>query len=177
LESNSFQTYYSKESSTQQPFLKVGGKKSSRAWLTLLFLAFVYIGTYHLFVIPSERKQSFQPVFEVVSSQQTNGPVYLVNPSEVLRGASFFYLGKRIPVLDAQDLLLGRVGDQPGTTFVIYAYCDNNPLLSHLRSKGYRPLLQKKFGKTKACVYSNAPETAAINETSGTRSLNWVSKI
>jgi 4-amino-4-deoxy-L-arabinose transferase-like glycosyltransferase len=143
--------------------------------LTVIFL--VYIGTYLFFITPSEREQSFQPVFEVVSSQQTNGPVYLVNPSEVLRGASFFYLGKRIPVLDAQDLLLGRVGDQPGTTFVIYAYCDNNPLLSHLRSKGYRPLLQKKFGKTKVCVYSNAPETAAIHETSGARPLNWISKI
>jgi hypothetical protein len=143
--------------------------------LTVIFL--VYIGTYLFFITPSEREQSFQPVFEVVSSQQTNGPVYLVNPSEVLRGASFFYLGKRIPVLDAQDLLLGRVEDQPGTTFVIYAYCDNNPLLSHLRSKGYRPLFQKKFGKTKACVYSNAPETAAINESSGTRPLNWISKI
>jgi hypothetical protein len=32
--------------------------------------------------------------------------------------------------------------------------------------------LQKKFGKTKVCVYSNAPETAAINETSKTLELD-----
>ena len=143
----------------------------------LLVMFLVIIGAHLLFIIPSERKESLRAVFEAVSSQRTDSPIYLVNPSETTRGASFFYLGKRIPVLDAQDLLLGRVGDQPGTTFVIYAYCDNNPLLSHLRSKGYRPLLQKKFGKTKVCVYSNAPETAAINETSGTRPLNWISKI
>jgi len=143
----------------------------------LIILSLVYVGAYHLFIIPSEREQSFWPVFKVVSGQRTDGPVYLVNPSERLRGASFFYLGKRIPVIDAQDLLLGRFEDRPGTTFVIYYYCENHPLLSHLRSKGYHPLLQKKFKKINVCVYSNAPETAAINEPSGTRPLNWISKI
>jgi hypothetical protein len=138
----------------------------------LIILSFVYIGTYHLFIIPSEREQSFWPVFKVVSGQRTDGPVYLVNPSERLQGAAFFYLGKKTPVLKEQDLLLGRVGDQPGTTLVINFYWDNNQLLSNLRSKGYRPLLQKKFKKTGVCVYSNAPETAAINEPSGARPLN-----
>jgi 4-amino-4-deoxy-L-arabinose transferase-like glycosyltransferase len=121
--------------------------------LTVIFL--VYIGTYLLFITPSEMGQGLRPIFEAVSSQRPSGPVYLVNPSETLRGAAFFYLGKRTPVLNEQDLLLGRVGDQPGTTFVIYSYCDNNQLLSHLRLKGYRLLLQKKFKKTGVRVYSN----------------------
>ena len=138
--------------------------------LTVIFL--VYIGTYLFFITPSEREQSFQPVFEVVSSQQADGPVYLVNPSEVLRGASFFYLGKWIPVMDAQDLLLGRFEDQPGTTFVIYYYCENHPLLSHLQSKGYHPLFQKKFKKINVCIYSNGPKIAAISEPASTKLLN-----
>lgn len=121
----------------------------------LIILSFVYIGTYHLFIIPSEREQSFRPVFEAVSNQQTNGPVYLGNPSERLRGAAFFYLGKRIPILNDQDLLLGRFENRPGTTFVINYYCDNNQLLSNLHSKGYRLILQKKFKKLEVCVYSN----------------------
>ena len=113
--------------------------------------------TYLLFVTPIDRKESLRPVFEVVSSQRTNGPIYLVGPSETILGASFFYLGKRMPVLNRKDFLLGRFEDQPGTTLVIDSLCDNNQLLSNLLSKGYRPLLQKKFVKYGVCVYSNSP--------------------
>ena len=122
----------------------------------LIVIFFIYIGTYLLFITPSERKQSLRPVFEAVSSQQANGPVYLVNPSEALRGASFFYLGKRIPVLIVQDVLCGRFEDRPGTTLVIDAYLDSNQLRSNIRSKGYRLILKQKFGKDGVCVYSNS---------------------
>jgi len=113
--------------------------------------------TYLLFVTPIDRKESLRPVFEVVSSQRTNGPIYLVGPSERILGASFFYLGKRMPVLNRKDFLLGRFEDQPGTTLVIDSFCDDNQLLTNLLSKGYRPLLQKKFLKYGVCVYSNSP--------------------
>ena len=112
--------------------------------------------TYLLFIFPSERKQSLRPVFEAVSNQRINGPVYLVNPSEAIRGASFFYLGKRIPILNDQDVLWGRFEDRPGTTLVIQSLCDNDQLLNNLRSKGYRLLSQRKYGKAAGvCVYSN----------------------
>jgi 4-amino-4-deoxy-L-arabinose transferase-like glycosyltransferase len=123
--------------------------------LTVIFL--VYIGTYLFFITPSERKQSFQPIFKVVASQQTYGPVYLINPSERLRGAAFFYLGKRTPVLNDQDFLLGRFENRPETTFVINSLCDNTELLSNLLSKGYRLVLEKQFRKIGVCVYSNSP--------------------
>jgi len=123
----------------------------------LIVMFLVITVTYQLFIIPSERKESFRPAFEVVSSQRTNGPVYLINPSETLRGASFFYLGKRIPILSDQDLLLGRFENRPGTTLVIQSLCDDNRLLNNLRSKGYRPLMQKKFRKDEViCIYSNS---------------------
>jgi 4-amino-4-deoxy-L-arabinose transferase-like glycosyltransferase len=123
----------------------------------LIVIFLVYIGTYLLFISPSERKESLRPLFKAVSSQRTNGPIYLVNPSETTRGASFFYLGKRVPVLNKQDLLLSRFEDLPGTTLVLDSLCDDNQLLSHLRSKGYRPILQKKkYGKEAGvCIYSN----------------------
>lgn len=112
--------------------------------------------TYLLFVTPIDRKESLRPVFEVVSSQRTNGPIYLVGPSETILGASFFYLGKRMPVLNRKDFLLGRFEDQPGTTLVIDSFCDNDQLLNNLRSKGYRLLSQRKYGKAGGvCVYSN----------------------
>ena len=46
----------------------------------LIVIFFIYIGTYLLFITPSERKESLRSVFEAVSSQQANGPVYLVFP-------------------------------------------------------------------------------------------------
>jgi hypothetical protein len=123
----------------------------------LIVTFFLYVGTYHFFIIPSERGQSLRPVFEVVSSQQVNGPVYLVNPSETLQGAAFFYLGKRIRVLNFQDLLLGRFEDGPGTTLVINSYRDDNRFFANLQSKGYHPLFRKKFRKDEVCVYSTGP--------------------
>jgi 4-amino-4-deoxy-L-arabinose transferase-like glycosyltransferase len=123
----------------------------------LIAVFLVIAATYLLFVTPSEKKESLRPVFEAVSSQPKSGPVYLVNPSETTRGASFFYFGKRIPALNAQDLLQGRLEDRPGTTFVIDSLCDKDPLLSYLLPKGYRLLLQKKYGKASGiCVYANS---------------------
>jgi 4-amino-4-deoxy-L-arabinose transferase-like glycosyltransferase len=131
--------------------------KHSEAY-ALIVVFFVYIGIYLLFISPSESKQSLRPAFEAVSSQRTNGPIYLVNPSETTRGAAVFYLGKRIPVLNEQDLLLSRFEDLPGTTLVIDSLCDNDPLLSNFQTKGYRLLSQKKYGKASGvCVYSNGP--------------------
>mgnify|MGYP001575054020 FL=1 len=130
-------------------------KHSEGYGLVVIFL--LITGTNLLFIIPSERNESLRPVFEVVSSQRTNGPVYLVNPSEAIRGVSFFYLGKRMPVVNVQDLLLGRFQDWPGTTLVIDSYREDSQLSSSLLSKGYRVILQKKFGKDEVCVYSNSP--------------------
>ena len=129
-----------------------------REFYGLIVIFLIYIGIYLLVISPSESKESLRPVFEAVSSQRTNGPIYLVNPSETTRGASFFYLGKRIPILNDQDVLWGRFEDQPGTTLVIDSFCDNDQLLNNLRSKGYSLLSQRKYGKAAGvCVYSNGP--------------------
>ena len=129
-------------------------KRSEAYGLIVIFL--VYIGVYFLVITPLERKESLRPLYKAVSSQRTNGPIYLVNPSETIRGAAFFYLGKRIPILNDQDVLWGRFEDHPGTTLVIDSFCDNDQLLNNLRSKGYRLLSQRKYGKAAGvCVYSN----------------------
>jgi 4-amino-4-deoxy-L-arabinose transferase-like glycosyltransferase len=135
----------------RQKFPKV--KRAEVYGLIVIFL--VYIGACLLFIIPSEREDSVRPVFEAVSSRQIHGPVYLVNPSERLRGAAFFYLGEKTPVLNAKDLLLGRFEDRQGTTLVAESHCDDNQLLSYLRSKGYRLILRKKLGENCVCFYSN----------------------
>jgi 4-amino-4-deoxy-L-arabinose transferase-like glycosyltransferase len=123
-------------------------KVKSRELYGLVFIFLIYIGVYLLFISPAERKESLRPVFKAVSSQRTNGPIYLVNPSETIRGASFFYLGKRIPVLNDQDVLSGRFNDQLGTIFLIDSNTRDNQLFSTLQSKGYRLLSEKKYGKT-----------------------------
>jgi 4-amino-4-deoxy-L-arabinose transferase-like glycosyltransferase len=138
----------------REKFPKV--KRLEGCGLIILFL--LISGTNLLFINPSERQESLRPVFKAVSSQRTNGTIYLVKPSETTRGASFFYLGERIPALNVEDLLQGQFEDRPGTTLVIDSLCDNDSLLSNLRSKGYRLLSQRKYRKaTEVCVYSNSP--------------------
>jgi 4-amino-4-deoxy-L-arabinose transferase-like glycosyltransferase len=124
--------------------------------LAIIFL--IYIGAYLMVIIPMERKESLRPLYKAVSSQQTNAPIYLVNPSETTRGAAVFYLGKKIPVLNDQDVLSGRFEDRPGTILLIDSYTSDNQLFSTIQSKGYHLLLQKKYGKTAGVyAYSNGP--------------------
>ena len=123
----------------------------------LVVIFFIYIGTYLLFITPSENKQSIRPVFEAVLNQRANGPVYLVKPSETLRGASFFYLGKRMPVLSFRGLLLGKFEDRPGTTLIIDTYLAGIQHDSDIQSKGYHLILKQKLRKDWVCVYSNGP--------------------
>jgi 4-amino-4-deoxy-L-arabinose transferase-like glycosyltransferase len=123
----------------------------------LITMFLLITGIHLLFIVPLENRKSLRPVFEAASSQQTKGPVYLVNPFETLRGASFFYLGKKIPVLKVQDLLLERFENQPGTTLVVNSFRDHNKLLSDFLSKGYHLLLRKEFGNMEICVYSCVP--------------------
>jgi 4-amino-4-deoxy-L-arabinose transferase-like glycosyltransferase len=122
----------------------------------LIVIFLIYVGVYLLVITPSEKKESLRPLYKAVSSQRANGPIYLVNPSETTRGASFFYLGEKIPVLNDQDVLSGRFDDRPGTILLLDSYASDNQLFPTLQSKGYRLLLEKKYGKTAGVyVYSN----------------------
>ena len=122
----------------------------------LIAIFLIYIGVYLMVITPMERKESLRPLYKAVSSQRTNGPIYLVNPSETTRGASFFYLGEKMPVLNDQEVLSGRFDDRPGTILLVDSYTSDNQLFPTLQSKGYRLLLQKKYGKTAGVyVYSN----------------------
>jgi 4-amino-4-deoxy-L-arabinose transferase-like glycosyltransferase len=136
----------------REKFPKV--KRVEICGLILIFL--MYTGTFLFFITPSENKKSFRPVFDVVSSQRTEGPVYLVAPLEALRGASFFYLGKKMPVLDRKDLLAGRFENRQATILVLDVYCSDQKLLYSLLSKGYRRILHRESGKDEVCVYSNS---------------------
>jgi 4-amino-4-deoxy-L-arabinose transferase-like glycosyltransferase len=130
-------------------------KKYELFGLAIIFL--IYIGAYLMVITPMQRKESLRPLYKAVSSQRTNGSTYLVNPSEATRGASFYYLGRKIPVLNDQDVLSGRFDDRPGTILLIDSYTSDNQLFPTLQSKGYRLLLQKKYGKTAGVyVYSNS---------------------
>jgi len=122
----------------------------------LIAIFLIYIGVYLMVITPMERKESLRPLYRAVSTQRTNSPIYLVNPSETTRGASFFYLGRKMPVLKDQDVLSGRFDDRPGTILLIDSYTSDNQLFPILQSKGYRLLLQKNYGKTAGVyVYSN----------------------
>ena len=123
--------------------------------LAIIFL--IYIGAYLAVITPMERKESLRPLYKAILSQQTKGPIYLINPSETTRGASVFYLGKKIPVLNDQDVLSGRFQDRPGTILLIDSNPGDNQLFSTLQSKGYHLFMQKEYGRTAGVyAYSNS---------------------
>jgi 4-amino-4-deoxy-L-arabinose transferase-like glycosyltransferase len=137
----------------REAFPKVRG----REFYGLVAVFLIYVGVYLLLITPKERKESLRPLYKTVLSQQTNESIYLVDPSETTRGAAVFYLGKRIPVLNDQGVLSGRFDDRPGTILLIDSNRSDNPLFSAVRSKGYRLLTQKKYGKTAGVyLYVNA---------------------
>jgi 4-amino-4-deoxy-L-arabinose transferase-like glycosyltransferase len=126
----------------------------------LIFIFFICTGTHLFLVIPSEKQESLRPVFDVVSSQRTMGRVYLVNASESLQGASFFYLGERKPVLDRQNFLAGRFEDRQGTILVLNVLDipgNDRQLDYNLLLKGYHRIFRRKYGKEEVYVYSNGP--------------------
>ncbi len=136
----------------RETFPKVKG----RELYGLIVIFLIYAGLYLLVITPSQNKESLRSLYKAVLSQRTNGPIYLVNPSETTRGGSFFYLGRKIPVLSDQDVLSPRFDDRPGTILLIDSYASSKPLFPILQSKGYRLLSQKKYGGTAGiCVYSN----------------------
>jgi 4-amino-4-deoxy-L-arabinose transferase-like glycosyltransferase len=132
-------------------------KRGERYGLILVFL--VYAGMHLLFVIPAENRASLRPVFETVLRQPAQSPVFLVNPSETTLGASFFYLGKKIPVLTPEESALKKFENRSGTFLVTEGSSKGSRLDSDLRSKGFRLLLQQKASRKNNVVYlySNGP--------------------
>jgi 4-amino-4-deoxy-L-arabinose transferase-like glycosyltransferase len=124
----------------------------------LIAMFFIYVGVCLMVITPMENKKSLRRLYKTVSSLRTNGPVYLVDPSEAIRGASFFYLGRRIPVLKDRDVLSGQFDGRPGTILLIDSKTAGNQLFPTLQSKGYHLLLLKKYTNSHGVyVYSNGP--------------------
>ena len=122
----------------------------------LAFIFIIYTGTYLFFITPSENKQSLRPVFDFVSSQQSKGQVYLVNASESVQGASFFYLGEKMPVLGRKDLLTGRFEGRQGTILVVDTNSKDDQLFSAILSMGYREVFHRRYGKDEGYVFSKS---------------------
>jgi 4-amino-4-deoxy-L-arabinose transferase-like glycosyltransferase len=123
----------------------------------IIALFFAYISIHFAILLPSEKKDSFRPVFEVIRGQQVHGPVYLTGGTESLQGAAVFYLGKVIPVLSRTDLMQGRFEAPSGTILVIPFFAGNEQLPASLQAKGFRLLTEKTVRKISLRVYSNSP--------------------
>jgi predicted membrane-bound dolichyl-phosphate-mannose-protein mannosyltransferase len=123
----------------------------------IIILFFVYIGVHFTILLPSEKNDSFRPVFEVVRNQQAHGPVYLCGGSESLQGAAVFYLGKIVPVRSRTDLMQEKFEAPSGTILVIPSLPSDEQLLANLRAKGFRLLAEKTVRKISLRVYSKSP--------------------
>jgi len=122
----------------------------------LIALFVIFIGIHFFQLLPSERQDSLRPVFRVVANKSDHGPIRLCNPSEAIRGAAFFYLGKRIPMLKNQELSVENFENSFGETLVINLFGMNDQLRGTLEAKGFRLLMQEKIGKMWVLVYSNS---------------------
>jgi 4-amino-4-deoxy-L-arabinose transferase-like glycosyltransferase len=123
----------------------------------MIVLFFAYVGMHFIILLPSEKKDSFRPVFEVIRNQKVHGPVYLYGGSESLQGAAVFYLGKTIPVRNRTDLLQEGFEAPSGTILVIPFFSGDEQLLANLRAKGFRLLTEKTIRKISLRIYSNSP--------------------
>jgi len=122
----------------------------------LIVLFMIFVGVHFFQLLPSERKDSLRPVFKVVAKESDHGPVRLCNPSEAIRGAAYFYLGRKVPMLKNQELVIGEFGNGLGETLIIPLLRMNSQLLDHLEAKGFRLITQEKIGKMWVLVYSNS---------------------
>jgi hypothetical protein len=123
----------------------------------IIILFFAYVAVNFTVLLPSEKNDSFRPVFEVIKNQQAHGPVYLCGGSESLQGAAVFYLGKIVPVCSRKDLMQEKFEAPSGTILVIPSFPDDEQLHANLRAKGFRLLAEKTVRKVPLRVYSNSP--------------------
>jgi 4-amino-4-deoxy-L-arabinose transferase-like glycosyltransferase len=111
-----------------------------------------------VFVLPHERAQGVRPVFEAVARESEGGPVYLLQPDEALRGAAFFYLGKRSPVLRAGEPFPEEFRNGSGTIVVVGIGARDNPPDADLERMGFRVRFRKGWKTHRSVlVYSNHP--------------------
>jgi len=123
----------------------------------IMVLFFAYVAFNFTVLLPSEKNDSFRPVFDVVRNQQARGPVYLCGGSESLQGAAVFYLGKIVPVRSRMDLMQEKFEAPSGTILVIPSFLADDQLLTNLRAKGFRLLAEKTVRKMSLRIYSNSP--------------------
>ncbi|HMK75584.1 MAG TPA: glycosyltransferase family 39 protein [Thermodesulfobacteriota bacterium] len=123
----------------------------------IITLFSVYVAVNFTILLPSEKKDSFRPVFEVVRNQQVHGPVYLCGGSESLEGAAVFYLGKIVPVRSRNDLMQEKFEAPSGTILIIPFFPGDEQLLANLPTKGFRLLAEKTVRKISLRIYSNSP--------------------
>ncbi len=123
----------------------------------MIILFFAYISVHFIILLPSEKKDSFRPVFEVVRSQRGHGPVYLYGGSEALQGAAVFYMGETVPLRNKTDLLQEGFEAPSGTILIIPFLSGDEQLLASLRAKGFRLLTEKTIRKISLQIYSNSP--------------------
>lgn len=122
--------------------------------MIVLFVA--YLGIHFAILLPSENKDSFRPVFEIIQKQQSHGPVYLCGGSESLQGAAVFYLGNIVPVRSKTDLMQEKLETASGTVLIIPSLPGDEQLLAHIRAKGFRLLTEKRVRKMSLQVYTNS---------------------
>ena len=122
----------------------------------MILVFFVYVGIHFVILLPSEKKDSFRPIFEVIRNQQTHGPVYLCGGTESLQGAAVFYLGKIIPLCSRTDLMQEGFAAPSGTILIVPFFSGDEQFLASLRAKGFRLLTEKTVRKISLQAYSNS---------------------
>jgi 4-amino-4-deoxy-L-arabinose transferase-like glycosyltransferase len=126
----------------------------------LVFLFLALSGFHFLKLLPDEREDSFQPVFAAAAAEGKDLPVFISNPfkipSEALRGAAVFYLGKTVPIID--ESLEGLGPDRPPQV-VIASLSEGaesrGPLFASLTARGFHLVFEKKIGRPMIQVYSS----------------------
>ena len=71
------------------------------------------------FLLPREREESFREIFQLVKKEQAGAQVVLYSPSEAMRGANVFYLGRVSPVIGDPEGIRSYLTEGSKKIFVV----------------------------------------------------------
>ena len=129
-------------------------------WLAPGFLI-LFAAVHFMILLPNELPSSMHPSFEIVAREMEPKEVVLYKPSEALRGAAVFYLGKNVPVAWNIQELRHILAHEGRLLVVAMVRKGTAPFESDTMPTGLELLSKRKWGRRRIInVYLRPPQAS-----------------
>jgi len=131
-------------------------------WLAPGFLI-LFAVVHFMILLPNELPSSMHPSFEIVTREMAPKEVVLYKPSEALRGAAVFYLGKNVPVAWNIQELKQMLAHEGRLLVVAMVHKETTAAFGpDLMPPGLELLSKKKWGRRRFIkVYLRPPQAGS----------------